>query len=151
MNYFSHFPTHHAFKQFLLGLAFLGFVTPCLAVNDSEPDYSGRYLCNGENSRVGEYDVTMVLKKNKVGSNQEFAVYDIEEETENATSYYGHAIVIGNHLALTFRLINGKAVRSSTGLATMRIGSKGHWAFVSRYYEPNDGGVYGTDDCKLEK
>jgi hypothetical protein len=100
---------------------------------------------------VGEYEVNIVLKKNKVGSNQEFSVYDITEETENATSYYGNAIVIGNRLALTFRLLNGKAIMASTGLATMRISTKNNWSFVSRYYEPNDGGVYGTDDCKLEK
>jgi hypothetical protein len=140
-----------AVKQFILSLALLVFFLPSFASNESEPDYSGRYLCKGENSRVGEYEVNIVLKKNKVGSNQEFSVYDITEETENATSYYGNAIVIGNRLALTFRLLNGKAIMASTGLATMRVSTKNNWSFVSRYYEPNDGGVYGTDDCKLEK
>jgi hypothetical protein len=138
-------------KQFILSLALLGIYNHCLATTESEPDYSGRYVCNGENSRVGEYHFAMLLKKNKVGSNEEFAVYDITAETENATNYYGHAIVIGNRLALTFRLSSGKAVIASTGLATMRATTKNDWSFVTRYFEPNDGGVYGTDDCKLDK
>jgi len=41
-------------------------------------------------------------------------------------------------------------VRASTGLATMRATTKNEWSFISRYFEPNDGGVHGTDDCKIE-
>lgn len=138
-------------KRFILGLVFLGIVNYSFAASESEPDYSGRYVCRGENSRVGEYQVIMLLKKNKVGSNEEFAVYDITAETENTTSYFGHAIVIGNRLALTLMLQNGKTAKASTGLATMRATTKNDWTFITRYFEPNDGGVYGTDDCKLEK
>lgn len=138
-------------QRSLLLLSLLGVYSQSIAATDSEPDYSGRYICNGNNSRVGSYEVTMALKKNKAGSNQEFAVYDITAQTENATSYYGQAIAIGNRVALTFRLLNGKAVRSSTGLATMRATTKHEWSFISRYFEPNDGGIHGTDDCKIEK
>lgn len=142
---------NNTFKRGLVLVALLGIYSHSFAATESEPDYSGRYLCNGNNSRVGEYEVTMLLKKNKVGSNKEFAVYDITAETENATSYFGQAVAIGNRVALTFRLVNGKAVRASTGLATMRAVTKNEWSFISRYFEPNDGGVHGTDDCKLEK
>lgn len=115
-------------------------------------DYSGEYVCKGNNVAVGDYEVTVQLKKNRRNSTAQVAVYDLVTHTENKQSYTGQAIVRGKSLALTFKLSDAKYAEFSTGLGQFTKLTKTTWAFKNDYYEPDDtGGNYGQETCTMKK
>lgn len=116
------------------------------------PDYSGEYLCKGNNVTVGDYEVTVTLKKNRRNSKALVTVYDLVTHTENNQSYTGQAIVRGKAVALTFKLSDAKYAEFSTGLGQFNKLSKNLWSFKNDYYEPDDtGGNYGQETCTMLK
>jgi hypothetical protein len=113
-------------------------------------DYSGEYLCKGNNITVGDYEVTIYLKKNRRNSTSQISVYDLATHTENKQSYTGQAITRGKQLAMTFKLSDAKFAEFSTGLGQFtKVGKL--WSFKNDYYEPDDtGGNYGHEICTLK-
>ncbi|MGQ2966945.1 hypothetical protein [Methylophilus sp.] len=110
-------------------------------------DYSGEYLCKGNNIAVGDYEVTIYLKKNRRNSTSQIAVYDLATHTENKQSYTGQTITRGKQLAMTFKLSDAKFAEFSTGLGQFTKAGK-LWSFKNDYYEPDDtGGNYGHETC----
>jgi hypothetical protein len=110
-------------------------------------DYSGEYLCKGNNIAVGDYEVTIYLKKNRRNSTSQIAVYDLATHTENKQSYTGQTITRGKQLAMTFKLSDAKFAEFSTGLGQFTKAGK-LWSFKNDYYEPDDtGGNYGHEIC----
>lgn len=113
-------------------------------------NYSGVYDCNGSNDKVGDYEVTVSLKINRVSSYAKFGAYTYEVTTVNSTTYIGQAIANGNMLALSFPLKSGLNADHSIGIAKIVKNKQGHWSFRKYYYEEdNSGGNYGSEYCVL--
>jgi len=133
----------------LLGFAAMGHAKPAF----TGKDYSGIYTCDGWNALVGDYDITVSLKLNRISSYGKYGAYEYETETENATKYTGQAIADGDRLAISFKF-NGKSINGrgqSIGVANV-FKDKGRWIFRKRYYEPDDnGGNYGSEYCVFKE
>ena len=114
-------------------------------------NFSGIYDCKGNNELVGNYQVTVKLKLNRISSYGKFGAYDFSTETDNAVTYRGQAVANGYRLALSYKLTEGKYVEYSTGIAEMKKLNRGRWSFRNLYYEPDDnGGNYGQEDCVMQ-
>jgi hypothetical protein len=114
-------------------------------------NFSGIYDCKGNNELVGNYQVTVKLKLNRISSYGKFGAYDFSTETDNAVTYRGQAVANGYRLALSYKLTEGKYVEYSTGIAEMKKLKRGRWSFRNLYYEPDDnGGNYGQEDCIMQ-
>jgi hypothetical protein len=128
----------------------------CTLVAHAKPaftgtNFSGLYDSKGNNELVGNYQVTVKLKLNRISSNGKFGAYDMITETDNSVTYRGQAVAHGNRLALTYKLTEGKYVEYTTGIAEMKRVSKNRWSFRNLYYEPDDsGGNYGEEDCVMQ-
>ncbi|OYY49790.1 MAG: hypothetical protein B7X95_09960 [Methylophilaceae bacterium 17-44-8] len=128
----------------------------CVAVAQAKPaftgiNFSGRYDCKGNNELVGDYQVTVKFKLNRISSFGKFGAYDFSTETDNAVTYRGQAVANGFRLALSYKLTEGKYVEYTTGIAEMKKLSRGRWSFRNLYYEPDDnGGNYGQEDCVMQ-
>lgn len=124
---------------------------PALSAPSNSPDYSGEYLCKGNNITVGDYEVTIYLKKNRRNSTANVSVYDLATHTENKQSYTGQAITRGRQLAMTFKLSDAKYAEFSTGMGQFTKVGKSGWSFKNDYYEPDDtGGNYGHETCTMK-
>lgn len=135
-------------KSSLTSIALLSFISiTASAAPAVSADYSGEYLCKGNNITVGDYEVTIYLKKNRRNSTSQISVYDLATHTENKQSYTGQAITRGKQLAMTFKLSDAKFAEFSTGLGQFnKVGKL--WSFKNDYYEPDDtGGNYGHEIC----
>lgn len=127
------------------------FSLPVLAAPVTSLDYSGEYLCKGNNITVGDYEVTIYLKKNRRNSTNQVSVYDLATHTENKQSYTGQAITRGKQLAMTFKLSDAKYAEFSTGMGQFTKVGKAGWSFKNDYYEPDDtGGNYGHETCTMK-
>lgn len=114
-------------------------------------NFSGTYACKGNNEQIGDYDVTAVLKLNRVSSYGKFGAYDFSTETDNASTYKGQAVADGLRLALSYTLTEGRSVEYSTGIAEMKKAKGNVWSFRNQYYEPDDsGGNYGFEYCVMK-
>lgn len=113
-------------------------------------NYSGVYDCKGSNDKVGDYEVTISLKINRVSSYGKYGAYTYEMTTVNGVTYIGQAIADGNQIALSFPLKSGLNVDHSIGVAKMVKNKQGRWSFRKHYYEEdNSGGNYGSEYCVL--
>ncbi len=128
----------------------------CVAVAHAKPaftgvNFSGLYDCKGNNELVGDYQVTVKFKLNRISSYGKFGAYDFSTETDNAVTYRGQAVANGYRLALSYKLTEGKFVEYTTGIGEMKKLSRGRWSFRNLYYEPDDnGGNYGVEDCVMQ-
>jgi hypothetical protein len=117
-------------------------------------NYSGIYSCTGINELIGDYEVTVTLKLNRISSHARFGAYDYETETTNSNKYSGQALADGNRLAISFKF-NGKSINGrgqSIGTATIKKDKRGRWSFRRYYYEPDDnGGNYGHEYCTFKE
>ena len=113
-------------------------------------NYSGTYNCKGSNEQVGDYEVTVRLKLNRVSSYGHFGAYYYETETENSVVYNGHAIADGNRLSIALELSEGRNSEPSVGTAVIKRDENGRLSFRKNYYEPDDnGGNYGSEHCSM--
>lgn len=142
------------FRALLFISLFAGIVsspTIYAKTNFQGNNYSGLYTCKGSNISVGDYEVFVTLKFNKINSHGKFGVYDLITETENNVAYQGQAITNGNKLSLTFKLSDANHADYSTGLGEFKKLSRGRWQFINDYYEPDDtGGNYGHEVCTMK-
>ena len=133
---------------FIFALASTAYAAPKPAFKGQ--NYSGVYDCKGSNDKVGEYEVTISLKINRVSSYAKYGAYTYEMTTVNGATYIGQGIADGNMLALSFPLKSGLNVDHSIGIAKIVKNKKGHWSFRKNYYEEdNSGGNYGSEYCVL--
>lgn len=148
----NHLRSHMNVKSCLTTLVLLSsFSLPGLAATVASLDYSGEYLCKGNNITVGDYEVTIYLKKNRRNSTSQVSVYDLATHTENKQSYTGQAITRGKQLAMTFKLSDAKYAEFSTGMGQFSKVGKTGWTFKNDYYEPDDtGGNYGHEVCTMK-
>lgn len=115
-------------------------------------DYSGEYLCKGNNEAVGDYEVSVILKKSYRHSRGGIGIYELATETENNETYTGQAVTNGNQIALTFKLSSARHAEFSTGVGQFKKVSKEKWSFKNNYFEPDDtGGNYGSENCVMRK
>lgn len=115
------------------------------------PNYSGVYTCKGTNDQIGDYQVQVTLKLNRISSYDKFGAYFYETETENSVVYNGHAVADSNRLSITLQVSDRRSAENSIGFATMKKDERGRWTFRKHYYEPDDnGGVNGTEYCVLK-
>lgn len=138
---------------FVLALGYFTFASTAFAAPKfTGQNYSGEYVCKGSNDVVGEYEVFVTLKLNRISSYGKFGVYDFSTETENNVVYFGQAVANGNRMALTFKLSEARHAEYSTGIGEFKAIGRNRWAFQNSYYEPDDsGGNYGTEYCAMKK
>ena len=138
-------------------IVFAIFALSLVNLSEAKPiftgqNYSGEYICKGINEKVGEYEVHLTLKLNRVSSYGKFGTYDFDTETENSVVYHGQAVTEGTLLAMTFKISDSKSSEFSTGLAEIKKIGAGRWGFNNHYYEPDDnGGNYGSEFCAMKK
>jgi hypothetical protein len=114
-------------------------------------NYSGEYACKGTNDQVGDYEVNVTMRINRVSSYGTFGAYYFDTQTENSVIYRGQAVADGNRLAISFNLSDKRNAEHSTGIATIKKNAQGHWSFRKLYFESDDnGGIYGIEDCVLK-
>lgn len=112
-------------------------------------NFSGVYRCKGENEIVGDYEVFINLKLNRLNSYGNVGIYDFKTQTVNDENYFGQAIAHGRKIAVTFKLNKAVNAEYSTGIGSVRKLGKHQWAFTNNYYEPDDnGGNVGSEYCK---
>jgi hypothetical protein len=138
---------------FVLAAGYFTFSSMAFAAPKfTSQNYSGEYVCKGSNETVGNYEVFVTLKLNRISSYGKFGVYDFSTETENNVVYFGQAVASGNRMALTFKLSEARHAEYSTGIGEFKSIGKNRWAFQNSYYEPDDsGGNYGTEYCAMKK
>jgi hypothetical protein len=142
-------------KSFFLLSLFTLFVNAASVASADQTfsgdNFSGVYVCKGNNNKVGDYEVMATLKLNRHSSQDNFGAYDLTTETENALVYKGQAIAQGHKLALTFNFSDGRNPDFTTGIANIDAIAPGRWAYRNYYYEP-DGvmGVFGTERCVMK-
>jgi hypothetical protein len=133
---------------FILALASTAHAAPKAAFKGQ--NYSGVYDCKGSNDKVGDYEVTISLKINRVSSHGQYGAYTYEMTTVNGVTYVGQAIADRNQMALSFPLKSGLNVDHSIGIARIVKNKQGRWSFRKHYYEEdNSGGNYGSEYCVL--
>jgi len=112
-------------------------------------DFSGQYVCKGNNDMVGEYEVKVVLAMNVERSHDEVSVYDFVVKPDAQETYAGQAVAYSRRVALTFKLPTLPHAQNSTGVGFFKKLDAKRWRFTNYYYEPNaDGGVSGFEYCK---
>lgn len=143
--------THFSFNRLLLSSLLLVLASPAHAAVTKSQDYSGDYVCKGSNETVGDYEVSVTLKKNYRNSVGGIGVYELVTETENNEYYTGQAVTNGTQIALTFKLSSAKHAEFSTGVGQFKKLPAGKWSFKNNYYEPDDsGGNYGQENCMMK-
>lgn len=114
-------------------------------------DFSGVYLCKGNNLSVGDYEVLVTLKLNEVTSHDIYGVYDFSTESNHQATYVGQIMAKKNNFAMTFKLLNALENTYSTGMGEFKKTGYKRWAFNTTYYEPDgNGGNFGRDQCKMQ-
>lgn len=132
----------------LFALSPLAYAMPPFIGND----YSGKYVCKGNNAKVGDYEVFVTLKLNPVTSHDIYGTYDFSTESNNQATYTGHLLAKGRNFSMTFKLLNTNNNALSTGLGEFKKAGRNHWSFQHTYYEPDgDGGNFGNDHCTMRR
>lgn len=138
-------------KIFLLSAMMAFAVTAHAKPAFTGQNYSGIYACKGTNSEVGDYEVAVTLKLNRLSSYGKFGAYTYEAETVNSVSYFGQAVADGNRLAISYDLTGRGSVEGSVGTAIVKKDTRGRWSFRNLYYEAdNTGGNYGSEYCVMK-
>lgn len=134
-------------KTLLIALLLLA---PSVHAN-TDKNHSGVYACKGNNSKVGDYEFTLTLKLNKLNSGDSVNVYDVTGRTENATNYFGKALVNGNKMSLAFRISDYKDNTFGVGMAVFKLNQEKSWTFTTQYFEPSDNDdISGTEVCAFQ-
>lgn len=115
------------------------------------PDYSGVYECTGVDAHEGKYTGTVTMKLVPDQSAGDHGAYRFKLEVPGFGAYLGHAVSEGNKLAIHFALQDQSTKDYGTGIATIKKGKNGKWAFRKFYYEPEyKGGNTGSEECSLK-
>ncbi len=115
-------------------------------------DYSGKYVCKGNNANVGDYEVFVTLKLNPITSHDIYGTYDFTTESNNQATYTGHLLAKGRNFSMTFRLLHDKKDALSTGMGEFKKVGQNQWSFKHTYYEPDgNGGNFGNDQCTMRR
>lgn len=115
-------------------------------------NYSGTYLCKGNNSKVGDYQVTAKLTLNRTDSQGNIGIYDFILETENSFAYKGNAVANLNKIAFNLNMSEVASTEFSTGIATITKIGKGKYSYINHYYEIDSAvGTYGKETCIIQK
>lgn len=131
----------------LLSLSPLAHAMPPFVGND----YSGKYLCKGNNSNVGNYEVFVTLKLNTKTSHDIYGIYKFSAESNNQAAYTGHILAKGSKFSIAFKLLNANNNDSSIGIGDFKKIDSKRWSFKHTYYEPDgNGGNFGNDQCTMQ-
>lgn len=141
----------------ILIFTLVGLRLNCLAI-----DFSGRYMCNGYDTKDGTYKDILTLKSLPAHSNPAkdlFAYsFSLNEEKTNKQIYSGSAISVGNNASIYFKNVDPtKTSDAGVGLAmvsSLSKNSKGHQvpATIKKFYYEQDYVSDGHEDCtRIEK
>lgn len=115
------------------------------------PDYSGVYECKGVDAHEGEYSGKVTMKRVPEQSTGNHGAYTFKLEVPGFGAYLGHAVSEDDKLAVYFALKDQATKDYGTGIATIKKGRNGKWAFKKFYYEPEyKGGNTGTEECAIQ-
>jgi len=114
-------------------------------------DYSGNYVCKGNNANVGDYEVLVTLKLNTITSHDIYGIYDFSTASNNQATYTGHLLAKGRQFSTTFKPLNDKNETLNTGMGAFKK-MRAKWSFQQTYYEPDgSGGNFGNDQCTMKR
>jgi hypothetical protein len=114
-------------------------------------NYSGTYICKGNNNKVGNYQVQAILTLNRAASRGSIGIYDFHVETENSFAYKGKAVANLNKVAFTLSMTELSSSEFSTGVATILKNKAGKFAYTNHYYEIDSNvGTYGKEYCVIQ-
>jgi hypothetical protein len=112
------------------------------------PNYSGRYVCKGDDSHEGPYTATVTLSLVREQSVARHGAYDFVMEVPGYGRYEGQAASHPGSLAIYFALTDPTPKDYGTGIATVRKTASGKWQFAKYYYQPGfKGGNHGHETC----
>lgn len=112
-------------------------------------DFSGAYLCKGENSRIGTYEVTTNLVLDSTISQGDVGIYRVTVENSGLNILSGQAITVGKRLGVTLKLLGAKTM-TSTGNAIIKS-TDGSLSYSMNYIESDDtSNVLGNEECVLK-
>lgn len=115
-------------------------------------NYSGTYLCKGNNSNVGDYQVITTLTLNRAASRGSIGIYDLAVETENAFTYKGKAVANANKIAFNLSMSEVSVAEFSTGIANISKNGATKFTYTNHYYEVDSNvGTYGKETCEMQK
>ena len=115
-------------------------------------NYSGTYLCKGNNSKVGDYQVVAKLTLNRAASRGSIGIYDLALETENSFTYKGKAVANANKIAFNLSMSEISSAEFSTGIANISKSGAGKFSYTNHYYEVDSNvGTYGQETCVMQK
>lgn len=113
-------------------------------------DFSGVYVCTGNDSHEGKYTGTVTMELVPSQSLNNYGAYKFKLEVPNYGTYLGQAAAHGNNVAMHFALTDQSTKDYGTGIANFKKNKAGKWSFSKFYYEPEfKGGNYGTEECTL--
>lgn len=114
----------------------------------SAPDFSGVYLCTGNDASEGAYTATARLEIDFKNSQSENGAYRFTLEVPGIGVYSGHGASEGNRMAIYFAHHDSKTRDYGTGIAKFKRNKKAKWTFQKYYYEPEfKGGNFGFETC----
>ena len=111
-------------------------------------DYSGVYICKGQDSKEGPYDGKVTLKLVPDQSSGPYGAYAFTLEVPGYGDYPGFASAFGNSMGIYFANTDPSTQDYGAGIATFSRDKAGRWHFTKFYYEPAfKGGNHGTETC----
>lgn len=139
-------------KKLAVVLGLLAFTSVANAKTAfTAPDYSGVYACKGMDAHEGAYTGTVTLQLVPEQSAGDHGAYRFKLEVPGFGAYLGHAVSEGDKLAIHFALQDQSTQDYGTGIASIKKGKNGKWAFKKYYYEPEyKGGNTGTEECAIK-
>lgn len=114
----------------------------------SAPDFSGTYLCHGNDKVEGDYQATVKLELISNESQGHNGAYKFTLDVVGFGAYPGHAASEGNMMAMHFANADSSTKDYGTGIAKFKKNRQGKWMFSKYYYEPEyKGGNFGFEYC----
>ena len=135
-------------KHIAIALSLLATSTAFAAKPFTGNDYSGVYICKGQDSKEGPYDGKVTLRLVREQSDGPYGAYTFKLEVPGYGEYPGHAAAQGNKMGVYFANTDPAPKDYGTGIATFSKNKAGRWTFTKYYYEPEfKGGNFGTEVC----
>ena len=114
----------------------------------SGPDFSGTYVCHGNDKTEGEYKAIARLELMPIHSQGDNGAYQFTLDVAGFGQYPGHAASEGKLMAIHFANTDRSTKDYGTGIAKFKKNRQGKWMFSKYYYEPEyKGGNFGFEYC----
>lgn len=119
-----------------------------LACAVNAQDFSGTYLCKGDDKSEGLFEGEIILKKLGKYSDDVYASYDFSLRVAEYGLYKGFAASQGLNMAIYFALDENKNNDYGVGIAEFKKTKDNLWSFQKFYFQPRyKDGNKGFEEC----